>query len=133
MDFSPNNITYIAKTNFRNQNKTFGIKPDDRLLHTYIVGKTGTGKTTLLKNMFIQDIESGNGCCFVDPHGDVVSEIYSIYKDDPRHEQHLIYINCTDPSSKVGFNPLKQVPYSKRVLVASGLLEIFKKLFDKKS
>jgi type IV secretory pathway VirB4 component len=50
------NITYLAKTNFRNQNQIFGIKQDDRLLHTFVLGKTGTGKTTLLKNMFLQDM-----------------------------------------------------------------------------
>jgi len=124
-------ITFIAKTNFRNQGQPFGFKQSDRLLHTYIVGKTGTGKTTLLKNMFIQDMAHKNGCCFVDPHGDAVREIYTNHKDD--HKQDLIYMDCTNPNTKVGFNPLKQVSYAKRVLVASGLLEIFKKLFDKKS
>lgn len=47
---------FIAITNFRNQNKKFVIKPADRLLHTFIIGKTGTGKTTLLKNLILQDI-----------------------------------------------------------------------------
>ena len=70
-----------------------------------------------------------NSCCFVDPHGDAVREIYTNHKGGQK--QDLIYMDCTDPNTKVGFNPLKQVPYTRRVLVASGLLEIFKKLFDK--
>lgn len=75
MQFLDKNISYIAKTNFRNQNQIFGIKPSDRLLHTFVLGKTGTGKTTLLKNLFLQDIRNGNGCAFLDPHGDVVGEV----------------------------------------------------------
>jgi type IV secretory pathway VirB4 component len=130
-----NNITYLAKTNFRNQNQLFGIKQNDRLLHTFVLGKTGTGKTTLLKNMFLQDIANHQGCAFLDPHGDVVREIVDKTKRGANegNTSNIIYLDCTDPNQKIGFNPLKHVPLHKRPLVASGLLEIFEKLFGKKS
>ena len=62
-----NEINFFAKTNFRNSEKTFGIKIDDRRRHTYVIGKTGMGKTNLVQNMAIQDIHNGEGVAIVDP------------------------------------------------------------------
>ena len=72
---SKNQITSFAQTNFRSNQDTFGIKQQDRLFHTYIIGKTGTGKTTLLETMMRQDMEMGNGITFLDPHGDLAEKI----------------------------------------------------------
>ena len=124
-------ISYLAKTNFRNQNKNFGIKADDRLLHTFVIGKTGTGKTTLLKNLIQQDICNGNGLALLDPHGDVSTEIMQSIPD--HRKEDVVYINCTNPNISIGYNPLKRVTLEKRALVASGLLEIFEKLFGQKA
>ncbi len=79
-----------------------------------------------------------NGCAFLDPHGDVVEEIFKIESGSKQEKRSfscddLIYLNCTDITCKYGFNPLKKVPIDKRPLVASGLLEIFEKLFGKKA
>jgi len=68
-------ITPIGITNFRSTNKRFGIKDKDRLQHIYVIGKSGTGKSTLLENMAISDIERGNGLCVIDPHGDIAEDI----------------------------------------------------------
>jgi flagellar biosynthesis GTPase FlhF len=62
-------ITYFGKTNFREVQKKIGIKLDDRRRHFYVMGKTGVGKTTLIKNLAIQDIRNGHGLAFLDPHG----------------------------------------------------------------
>ena len=70
-----NDITFLGQTTFRNQRKRFGIKPDDRRRHIYIIGKTGMGKTVLLENMAIQDIQRGNGMAFVDPHGEAAERM----------------------------------------------------------
>jgi len=70
-----NNVTYIGRTNFRNKNIKFGIKENDRFSHMYAVGKTGVGKTTLLKNMIVQDIKNSNGLAVFDPHGDLAESI----------------------------------------------------------
>ena len=63
-------INFFAKTNFRNQERNFGIKKDDRRRHMYVIGKTGMGKSNMLENMAIQDIRAGYGMCYVDPHGE---------------------------------------------------------------
>ncbi len=83
-------------------------------------------------------MKNGNGCAFLDPHGDVVSEVFKIEigcKQEKRSFfcDDLIYLNCTDVNCIYGFNPLKKVVVDKRPLVASGLLEIFEKLFGKKA
>jgi septin family protein len=68
-------IAFFAKTNFRNQERVFGIKTDDRRRHMYVIGKTGMGKTNLLENLVIQDIQKGHGVAFIDPHGDTAEKL----------------------------------------------------------
>jgi type IV secretory pathway TraG/TraD family ATPase VirD4 len=122
------NITYFAETNHRNIRFPFGIKQADRLLHTYIIGKTGTGKTTLLKKKILQDINGGRGCCFFDIHGDTISQIE---KSIPEFRQKdVIYMDITNPKQSWAYNPLKKVSYEKRSLVASSIIEVFKKLWN---
>ncbi|MCX6796253.1 MAG: type IV secretion system DNA-binding domain-containing protein, partial [Candidatus Falkowbacteria bacterium] len=70
-----NDITIFAETTFRNQNRKFGIKYDDRRRHMYLIGKTGMGKTTILENMIIEDIRAGRGVGVVDPHGDLAEKV----------------------------------------------------------
>ena len=72
-----NDITFFAETNFRNKQARFGIKRDDRRAHMYIIGKTGTGKSTLLETLIRQDIVSGQGLALLDPHGDLVEKVLS--------------------------------------------------------
>lgn len=121
-------ITYFGRTTFRNQNKLFGIKQADRLMHTYIIGKTGTGKSTCLETMIMQDIQSGRGCCLLDPHGDLVEKIVKAIPESRKKD--LIYFNITDPKLNLRYNPFKRVSIEKRSLVASGILDVFSKLWD---
>lgn len=120
-------ITYFAKTYFRNQNTTFGIRQEDRLLHTYIIGKTGTGKSTLLETMMLQDIKANRGFCLLDPHGDLVERITEAIPTE--REKDVIYFNIPDVNLKLRYNPFKRVSYEKRALVASSILEALKKLW----
>lgn len=117
--------SYIACTNFRNQQKRFGIKQADRLSHMYVIGKTGTGKTTLLENLIHQDIRAGRGLVLLDPHGDLAECIAA--NVPPFRSDDLIYFNATDPHQPFGCNPLRRVSPDLRPLVASGVLEVFKK------
>ncbi len=127
MPHIPNEITYLAQTNGRLPYRKFGIRQADRLSHTYIIGKTGTGKSTLLKNMILQDIEAGRGVCLIDPHGDLVE---SIYADIPEHRKdEVTYLNVPEVHQVYGYNPLRFVREDKRSLAASGVLEVFKKLW----
>ncbi|MBL4658744.1 MAG: type IV secretion system DNA-binding domain-containing protein [Alcanivoracaceae bacterium] len=128
MQSSKNSVTYLAKNNARLPHKKFGIKQADRLSHTYIIGKTGTGKSTLIKQMVLQDIKAGRGLCLIDPHGDLVESIYSQIPEN-RKEQ-VIYLNVPEVHQVYGYNPLRFVREDKRSLAASGMLEVFKKLWS---
>lgn len=121
-------ITYIGRTGYRNQQRLFGIKQPDRLMHTYMIGKTGTGKSTLIETMILQDIYTDRGCCLLDPHGDLVEKIIAQIPEERRSD--VIYFNFPDPDLKLKYNPFKRVSYDKRSLVASGILEVFSKLWD---
>ncbi len=123
-----NPIVYFAKTDFRNEEKKFGIKRYDRRAHMYVIGKTGTGKSTLLETMILQDIESGQGLALLDPHGDLVEKIAA--KIPERRKDDLIYFNVPDDTRTFAFNPLERVDPQKRSLAAAGLLEAFKKLWS---
>jgi DNA helicase HerA-like ATPase len=67
--------TRFARVDFRNDDRVFGIKDEDRFLHVYVIGKTGTGKSTLIETMALQDLERGKGFALIDPHGDLVARV----------------------------------------------------------
>ncbi len=121
-------ITYFAKVGWRNDQRPFGIKQADRLMHTYIIGNTGIGKSTCLETMIMQDIQAGRGCCLLDPHGDLVEKIVKAIPEERKKD--LIYFNITDPKLNLRYNPFKRVSIEKRSLVASGILDVFSKLWD---
>lgn len=121
-------ITYFAKVGWRGDGRLFGIKQADKLLHTHIIGKTGTGKSTLIETMIKQDIQAGRGCCLVDPHGDLVEKVVKSIPENRKDD--LIYFNIPDASLKLKYNPFRKVSYEKRSLVASGILDVFSKLWD---
>src|SRR5262245_44998096 len=118
-----NQIRYFARTNFRNEEKPFGIKRADRRAHMYVIGKTGTGKSTLLETLIRQDLENGEGLALLDPHGDLVEKVLKAVPEQRKHD--LIYFNVPDGNNPLGFNPLEQVTPEKRSLAAAGLLDAF--------
>ncbi len=120
-------ITYFGRTSFRNKKQKFGIKRDDRRRHFYVIGKTGMGKTALLQNMMVQDIQNGEGFGFVDPHGEAAEELLDFIP--PERINDVVYFNPADVSHAIGFNVLEHVDEDKRHLVASGLMGIFKKIW----
>ena len=119
--------THFAKTNFRGQEHVFGIKKDDRRRHMYVVGKTGMGKTTLLENMVISDIRSGNGVAVVDPHGDFSEKILNFVPSSRIND--VIYFNPADIDYPIAFNVMEQVDPKYKHLVSSGLIGVFKKIW----
>jgi len=121
-------ITPIGITNYRSTNQPFGIKDKDRLGHLYVIGKTGVGKSTLLKNMALSDIRRGNGLCIVDPHGDLCEGIVSQIPE--QRKKDLIYFDATNLEHPIAFNPLKGVHPNYHHLVASGLVGTFKKIWS---
>lgn len=122
-----NEVIPFAETNFRNERRRFGIKTDDRRRHVYVLGKTGVGKTTLLENMVISDINAGHGVGVVDPHGDFAEKIIDFI---PAHRiNDVVYFNPADMDYPIGFNVLEAVDERHKHLVASGLMGVFKKIW----
>lgn len=120
-------VTLFAQTNYRNSDVKFGIKNDDRRRHMYFIGKTGMGKSTVLENMIIQDIQAGKGVCVVDPHGDLVEKVINFVP--PHRINDVIYFNPSDLDFPIGFNVLESVDPSQRHLVVSGLIGVFQKIW----
>ncbi|MCW3105985.1 MAG: ATP-binding protein [Segetibacter sp.] len=119
--------TPIGITDWRNTRQPFSIKDADRLAHIYVIGKTGVGKSTLLLNMAISDIQKGKGLCIIDPHGDIAE---TILHHIPAHRlDDVIYFNPKDIERPIAFNPLKGVHPNYHHLVASGLISTFKKIW----
>jgi len=122
-----NPITPFAITNYRDIRKRFGIREENRRGHMYIVGKTGTGKSTLIENMVISDIRKGNGVALIDPHGDLAEEV--LHFIPKRRLEDVIYFNPADIEYPIAFNPLGKVHPDHYYLVASGLISVFKKIW----
>ncbi|MEO9875143.1 MAG: type IV secretion system DNA-binding domain-containing protein [Anderseniella sp.] len=99
----------------------FGIGLRERLFHTYVIGQTGTGKTTLLQNLAWQDARHGYGFCLIDPHGDLAERLHT------NLDTHHLYWDVVNPACRLGYNPLKRVGEQFRPLVASALIETLKK------
>jgi len=113
-------ITELGLAYYRYGDIPFGIRQPDRLQHIYVVGQTGTGKSTLIHNMARQDYRSGRGFCVIDPHGDLAA---ALRLDCP----NAIYWNVADPVSPYGYNPLTRTSPALRPLVTSGLIDALKK------
>lgn len=126
-----NRVTYFARTLYRHIRDLFGIRRSDRLFHTYVIGKTGAGKSNLLQSLILQDIQNGEGLTVIDPHGDLADAIAASIPEHRRDD--LVYFNVPDPNQPYGYNPLKHVAPEHRSLAASGILEALHKLWGEKA
>jgi len=97
-------VTAVAETNFRNQRRAFGIKRADRLAHTYLIGKMGAGKSTLIANLGHQDLLHREGFALLDPHGDLTGQVLRLVAEERKAD--LIYFNVPDTAHPLAFNPL---------------------------
>jgi len=121
------NITFFARTDYRGEDKAFGIRKEDRRYHAYVIGKTGMGKTTLLLNMILSDILSGEGAGVIDPHGDLAETILDYIPS--RRINDVVYFDPSDIDYPVSLNILERTPPERRHIVVSGLLSVFKRLW----
>lgn len=126
-DKDVSDMTIIGKTNFRGEEKNFGLKIKDRALHVYAIGKTGVGKSTLLSGMILDDIYKGRGVAVVDPHGDLVKDVMDYIP--PERVDDVVYFAPADRNFPIGFNLLESVDPEYKNLVASGIVSVFKKIF----
>ncbi|TSC75064.1 MAG: Uncharacterized protein G01um101433_960 [Parcubacteria group bacterium Gr01-1014_33] len=122
-----NTTTFIGKTNFRSAERIFGINAKDRRQHIYVIGKTGVGKTVLLKNMALQDIRAGHGICIIDPHGEFAEEVLAQIPSERTND--VIYFNPVDADYPIGFNVLEVPDVRYKHLIVSDLLGIFTKIW----
>lgn len=120
-------IALFAQTNFRNENRHFGIKLDDRRRHMYVIGKTGMGKTTMLENMVLSDMYAGHGFALVDPHGDFAEKMIDFVP--PHRINDIVYFNPSDLENPIGFNILETVNPEHKHLIVAGLMGVFKKIW----
>ncbi len=127
----PDKVTYFAETDSRGERKPFGIKSADRSKHVYVIGKTGMGKSTLLENMAIQDMQNGNGVAFIDPHGGTAEKLLDYVPEN--RIKDVVYFAPFDIDYPVSFNVMEDIGPEKRHLVVSGLMSAFMKLFGEES
>lgn len=123
-------VSYIGRTDFRGAERLFGIKRRDRRQHMYIIGKSGTGKSTLIGNLIVQDIANGEGIAVVDPHGELVE--HTMARIPLSRKADVVYFNPVDIEYSIGFNVLELTDPNdakEKNLVASGLMSIFEKLW----
>ncbi len=121
------NVVTLGRTCFRNQQQTFGIDIEARRRHLYVVGKTGMGKSTLLKTIIVEDITAGRGLAIIDPHGDLAESTLNFV---PKHRTNdVVWFDPADPDYAISFNPLMVPEGGDRTLVADGVLSAFQKVF----
>src|SRR5260370_31563813 len=104
-----------------------GFRRVDRRQHLYVLGKTGSGKTTFLRNLILQDIMDGEGVGVIDPHGDLAHGL--LEHIPPWRTDDVVYFNPADLEFPIGFNVFYNVPQESRHLVASGLVSAFKSIW----
>ncbi len=132
-DIRENDGVLLGENNYRGGSKKIYMSKEDRVRHMYVIGQTGTGKTTILKNMIIQDIHNGDGVCFIDPHG---SDINDILANIPKERiDDVIYFDPSHMDRPMGLNMLEyDINYpEQKILIVNELLAIFNKLFDMKT
>lgn len=126
-DDEKSEINFFGKTEFKNKMTTFGIKKADRRRHTYIIGKTGTGKSTLIANMAISDIRNRAGMCIIDPHGDLCDTILDYIPSYRIND--VIYLDPSDLTHSFQLNPLEVTDSYQMELVVSGIVATFHKIY----
>lgn len=123
----PSRVTYFAATHTRGKARAFGIRAIDRLKHMYVIGKTGVGKSTMLENMAIQDIQNGEGLIFIDPHGSTAEKLLDFIPKERLDD--VIYFDPSDVEYPLAFNIMEDVGFDQRHNVVSGLMGVFERLW----
>jgi hypothetical protein len=124
----PESGVIIGETIYRGERKTVRLKEDDRRRHLFMIGKTGTGKSTLFETMALQDISEGKGVCIIDPLGDLAESILS--KIPRNRAEDVIYFDPSDTERPMGVNLLSYKKPEERDFLVANWIEIFYKLFD---
>ncbi|MDR3666078.1 MAG: type IV secretion system DNA-binding domain-containing protein [Ignavibacteriaceae bacterium] len=125
---SENKAIILGQTRIENEYASVGMTRDDRRRHTYIIGQTGTGKTTLLKSMILSDIKNGEGLCVIDPHGDLYKEILENIPNE--RIKDVVLLDPTDHEFPVSLNLLEYQTESQRHFIIGEFVAILSKLIQ---
>jgi len=120
--------TVLGKSIFRGEEKLVKITDGDKRRHVYVIGQTGTGKTTLLLNMILDDIQNGKGVCYIDPHGDAIEEILA--RIPKERAEDVILFDAGDAERPLGFNVFEHKAPSERDFLIQEMILILYKLYD---
>jgi len=126
-EYHKNHRIVMGEKDIWGRKQPFGLSAVDRRQHCYVVGKTGVGKSTLLRNMILQDIAAGAGVGVIDPHGDLAVDL--LEHIPARRVREVVYFNPGDLEFPVAFNLLKETPIDQRHLVADGIVAAFKSIW----
>jgi hypothetical protein len=124
----PNEGLYLGQSNYQGVKRKVYLSNEDRMRHVYIIGKTGTGKSEMLKDLVLQDIREGKGLCFMDPHGDAVEDILKLIP--PERAEDVIYFNPSDVERPIGMNLLEARTEDEKHFAATSIINLMYKLFD---
>lgn len=119
---------YVGMSEYRGVRRPVYLGEDDRRRHIYLIGKTGTGKTEVLKDWIMQDIKAGHGICFIDPHGDAVEELLELIP--PERAEDVIYFDPSDVERPMGLNLLEAKDEQQMHFVATSIINLMYKLYD---
>ena len=120
--------TTLGRVRFRDDHRAVSVDLDARRRHLYIVGRTGVGKSTLLLNLLLADLQAGRGVGLLDPHGDLAERVLAAVPH-PRTNDVVVF-DPSDESYAVGFNPLACFDPARRDLVADDVVSAFAKVYD---
>ncbi len=118
----------LGNSVFRDNEREVFLTDDDRRRHVYIIGRTGTGKTELLKSMMLQDIKAGKGICFIDPHGDAVEDLLT--KIPKERAEDVIYFDPSDMERPMGLNIIEAHTEEQKGMIISNFIGLMYKLYD---
>jgi hypothetical protein len=124
----PTSGLFMGKSIYRGEERDIYAGLNDRRRHTYIIGKTGTGKSEFLKDMVLQDIEAGHGVAVIDPHGDLVDDVLQLMP--PERAEDVIYFNPSDLTRPLGLNIMEAESEEQMHFVASSIIGLMYKLYD---
>lgn len=124
----PDSGLFLGKSTFRGISRQVFVERDDRRRHTYIIGKTGTGKTEFLKQMIMQDINAGEGVAVIDPHGDLIEDVLRLIP--PQRAEDVILFDPSDTERPMGFNMLEAKTEQQKHFVVNSIIGLMYKLFD---
>ncbi|MCI0597495.1 TraM recognition domain-containing protein, partial [Candidatus Parcubacteria bacterium] len=125
----PHDGIRIGTNTFRTQTTEIRMREDDRLRHLYTIGQTGTGKTGLMRSLIAQDIQNGEGVCFIDPHGTDILEVLSLVP--PERYEDVIYFDPAYIARPFGLNLLEydQSRPEQKTYIVNEMLMIFRRLY----